>query len=396
MNSFFTKVCRLPKSLSFRLQYKLRGHVPPVYNCVIEKGAKPQKRALLAYITTPFRLLPDNPTSNQFSNNGIAKSIVKTLNRLNYIVDIIEYSDIKFRPKKNYEFFIGHLGYNFEAIADSLPSSIPKIYFATTPHWAISNAAEEARFNSLEERRGVRLKPDRHIEYSEDSAYKIATGIICLGNASSTSSYNNFKSVWHLNNAAYHDNHFELTVKDYEAGRKRFLFFSGPGNVHKGLDLLLEAFSKVNAELFICQQIEADFRAVYNYELMELPNIHLVGHIWMRTPEFYNLVECCNFVILPSCGEGQPGSVVECMHQGLIPVVSEEDHIDTLDYGVTLKNTSVEEIVKVVQQLTQESAERCQQMSQRTREAALRDFSEKAFLENMELILAGFRNNNRR
>jgi len=92
----------------------------------------------------------------------------------------------------------------------------------------------------------------------------------------------------------------------------------------------------------------------------------------------------CNFVIFPSCAEGQPGSVIECMHQGLIPVVSRESNIDTDDYGITLSECSIEEISRVVSDLTKCPPERCEEMSLKTRKTSVNDFSADAFSKNLE------------
>jgi len=80
------------------------------------------------------------------------------------------------------------------------------------------------------------------------------------------------------------------------------------------------------------------------------------------------------------------------MHQGLIPVVSQESNIDTSDFGITLDTCSIEEIAEVVRDLSQRSPEWCQEMSRRTREVALKEYSVDSFLRNMreaiEYVLA--------
>ena len=47
------------------------------------------------------------------------------------------------------------------------------------------------------------------------------------------------------------------------------------------------------------------------------PNIHPVGWVTVNGSEYNELVRKCAFVILPSCSEGQSGSVVQCMYSGL-------------------------------------------------------------------------------
>ena len=91
----------------------------------------------------------------------------------------------------------------------------------------------------------------------------------------------------------------------------------------------------------------------------------------------------CNFVIHPTCAEGSPGSVIECMNQGLIPIVSREAAIDVDGFGILLDQCSIEEIVRVVRDVSQRPPEWCEDMSARTRDVAIAQFSETAFHRNM-------------
>jgi hypothetical protein len=89
------------------------------------------KRALVSYLTKPFRLLPNDPLNLLFSNIGIARSIVQVLDDLGYIVDIVEWKDTKFIPDRHYDLFIGHGGHNFERITRNLSLRTIKIHFSS-------------------------------------------------------------------------------------------------------------------------------------------------------------------------------------------------------------------------------------------------------------------------
>jgi len=102
------------------------------------------------------------------------------------------------------------------------------------------------------------------------------------------------------------------------------------------------------------------------------------------TLEPNEVLKCAVLSFYPSCADGSPKAVVECLHQGLIPVVSREAGIDTGDYGVTLENCSVDEITRVITDLSRKSPDWCADRSRRAREAALNKFSETAFHENMK------------
>ena len=346
-------------------------------------------RALLSYITRPFRITPRDPDNVRFSNIGIARGIVQTLNELGYVVDVAEWEDTAFVPERRYALFVGHGGINFERIARALGPETRRIYFSTGAYWRFHNEQELARVKALNERRDAALPPDRYIHYSEEWANENAEAIVCLGNESLRKTYGRFPSVRHLNNAAFPVRDGNHTRKYFAAARRNFLFFAGGGNVHKGLDLLLEVFSRVDAHLWICQLLMPEFARTYRRELEELANIHYVGWVPVRSPEFRALVERCAYTILPSCSEGCAGSVVECMHHGLIPVVSRESFVETSDYGITLRDCSIETIAQTVEELSQRPTGWLEEMSQQTLRAAESEFSESAFRGNLKVALGG-------
>lgn len=56
---------------------------------------------------------------------------------------------------------------------------------------------------------------------------------------------------------------------------------------------------------------------------------------WFRIasdPEFAALTRRCAAVVYPSCSERTAGSVITCLHAGLILIVSKESGVDTEDF----------------------------------------------------------------
>ncbi len=345
------------------------------------------KRALVAYIVEPFSIAKDDPHFLSHINMWCAQEMVRVLNQLGYTVDVVDYRDASFIPRKKYDLFIGHGGINFEKIAQRICDSTTKIYFSTGCYWKFHNEQELARFAALSERRGVNLPGDRFIKNSEEGALLIADGIIGIGNDFTRKTYAGFSPVIMLNGTSLFDDHYERHYKDFEAGRAHFLYFAGSGPVHKGLDLLLEGFVGLEQHLWICSKIGQQFEKVYSDELHNLRNIHLVGWVQPRSPKFYELMSTCNYVIFPSCSEGQAQSIVECMNQGLIPVVTQACGLDVEGCGVILDPCTIEEITRVVLRLASLSGDQCKMMSVKARRAATSNFSEYAFANNMKNAL---------
>jgi len=356
-----------------------------LYDLVLQQNESQPltKRALLSYIVHPFSIPRDDPRFLHHINIWHAQEIVRILNQLGYIVDVVDCRDANFVPRKRYDLFIGHGGIHFEQIAQRLSDSTIKIYFSTGTYWRFHNEQELARFAALRERRGVDLPADRFIHDSEEGALLAADGIVGIGNDFTRKTYARFSPVIMLNSTSLFDDHYEPNDKDFEEGRAHFLYFAGSGPVHKGLDLLLEVFLELEQHLWICSSIDQRFAEVYSDELHNRSNIHLVGWVQPRSARFYELMNSCNYVILPSCSEGGAQSVVECMNQGLISIVSRACGLSVDGYGVILDPCSIEEIARVIPMLSSYFVTRCREMSVRARKAAITDFSEAAFCRNM-------------
>lgn len=355
-----------------------------------EMKGKTTRRALLSYVTDRLAIQRHDPRFLQHIVIWHCQEIVRILNRMGYRVDVVSYDDRTFTPSRQYDLFVGHMGINFERITSALPPQTKKIFLANTNHWDFHNKRELARFASLKERRGVDLPLvyDRFLHYPEEGALLAADGIVGFGNAFTRSTYRDFSSVINVNNVVLADDHFDGQHKDYEAGRNHFLFFSGPGNVHKGLDLLLEAFMQMSDQhLWICTQIEEQFEEVYKLALHHRGNIHLLGLIQPRSATYYDLVDRCNFIILPSCSDAAAQSVDEGMNQGLIPIVSRECTLDVDGLGFYLDPCTIDEIVNAVTTAHKFSAEECRKMSLAARHEAAMDCSEEAFSRNMQRAL---------
>ncbi len=338
--------------------------------------------ALVSYITAPIRMgLKYQPY--MFSNAGIARSMVKVLVEMGYVVDLIDWTCMDFKSDKGYDLFVGHAGANWEYLSRNVVGQAVKIYFATGIYWRQFNRREAERFAALERRRGVRLPYDRWIQHSEEFACHDADGIVCLGNGHAAESYRQFPVCFNLNNGCYADDRYNPSSKDFESGRRRFLYFGSTGNVHKGLDLLVEAFMQLDAELWCAGRLEPAFAEVYGQILAGHPNIHFVDWVELRSPLFYKLINLCNCTIFVSCAEGSSGGVVECMNQGLIPIVSRDVTIDVDDFGIMLQNNSVEEIARTVREVSAKPAEWHREHSIKARQAALRDYSQQAFEKNL-------------
>ena len=126
-----------------------------------------------------------------------------------------------------------------------------------------------------------------------------------------------------------------LDGKDFARARRHFLFFASRAQVQKGLDLLLEIFPRLpGLDLYVCSMFEGekDFCECHHLELYQTPNVHPIG--WIQVNSRSSASGAALRVRDPSeLPEGEPGSVVQSMAAGLIPLVTREAGIEQTSSG---------------------------------------------------------------
>jgi glycosyltransferase involved in cell wall biosynthesis len=171
--------------------------------------------------------------------------------------------------------------------------------------------------------------------------------------------------------------------KDFQSCRKNFLWFGSEGLVHKGLDIVLEAFAEMpDFQLIVCGPIskEKDFEKTYYKELYETQNIQTVGWIDIKGQKFIEIADKCIGLIYPSCSEGGGGGVITCLHASLIPIISYESSVDINDeFGIILKNCSLDEIKYSIEFISNLSAEKLESMARKAWEFARENHTKEAF-----------------
>ncbi len=346
-----------------------------------------ERRALLSYITHPFSIPPDDPRSLRHINIWHAHQIVLALNAMGYLVDVIDYRDLGFTPRVNYDLFIGHGGINFASIAKHLPTKTRRVYFATGACWSFHNQEEKKRFEALRSRRSVNLPVDRLIVHSEEEALQLAEGILGIGNEFTRQTYVGYSNVEMIPGTALYDDFPDWYPKDFDLARSNFLFYASRGNVHKGLDLLLEAFANLEQHLWIMAPMEAAFRRLYETELYHRANIHTLGWVQPRSLTYYQLMARCGWCILPSCSEGQSQSVIDAMNQGLIPIVSLAAGVDVEGFGYWIEPVTIENIRSLVIQATSLPVNEIARRSKASRQTAQAVYGEARFVPNFQQAL---------
>ncbi len=197
---------------------------------------------LLSYIIEPFLLEDGEPVSNAHTHDWESLQIGKTFLNLGYAVDVIDYRDRIFVPRKNYSFFVAART-NFQRIAQLLNKDCIKILHAETSHWLFNNSAAYKRCLAVQKRKGITLQTYKMVE--PNWAIEYADYVTIKGNRFTISTYSYArKPFFRTSNPACILYPLEEN-KNYETCKKNFLWFGSDGLVHKELDLVLEAFAGI-------------------------------------------------------------------------------------------------------------------------------------------------------
>jgi hypothetical protein len=281
------------------------------------------RRALLLYLVAPFR-----SGEEVFVHQNLLQilEIVKALGEFQFDVDVMNFSDRRVRLQRKYDLVVDiHPGLN-PVYAGALSPSAIRIAYLTGSNPTFTNRAEEGRLEALYRRRGIRLKRRRYAKPFRKEEIESFDAVLLIANDRNSRTYDEFslKNVHLVPNIGYGF----LRSDDFSRKSTRdFLFLASLGQVHKGLDLLLEVFSgNPGIRLHVCSSFrhERDFCRAYERELFGSRNIFPVGFLDITGSRFREITGICSYVVMPSCAEGIAGSVLTAMSSGLVPIVSPE------------------------------------------------------------------------
>ncbi len=301
---------------------------------LVDWAIEPKKKSLFQY------------HSNQWEN----KELVQSLLKLGYNVDVIFYKNLLFKPHKDYRVIID-LGTHFNFW--KLPPNCLKVQYLTGSDPFYQNQKEQQRCQSLNQRRKACCQPKRFLDDAQElrSSLEKADIAILLGNKHTLNTYpKNLRSKIHLLNLTGSDLSNTAKQKDFipPPSDRGILWIGGAGAILKGLDRLLEVFSKhPEWHLHIAGKIqsEKDFVEVYQKELFETKNIHCYGLVQPNSDLFKQILSKCVAFVNASGSEATSTAAITALNAGLYPIISRDAGIDLpKGKGIYLETCSISEI----------------------------------------------------
>lgn len=272
-------------------------------------------------------------------------------------------------------------------IGGDIKENAIKIVYITGSNPIINNARSLKRLEEAEKRCGVDITTVscRLGEPFSKEIEKFSAAFF-IGNSHNMRTFDaiyNMPPVHYLINSGYM---LDIPFDRREKKCNSFLFFASSGQVHKGLDLLLDIFSQkyFPCELYICSAYgnEPQFVAAYKKELFDMPNIHAMGFIAINSKKFADIVKKCAYLIVPSCAEGQMGSALTVMSAGVIPILSQECGFDD-DEAILLPDCELETIKNIILEYSQKSMDWVDKKSHEVIDMTRKKHSKEMFIQSL-------------
>ena len=277
-------------------------HVTPVPSIVLNVNkANYDKKCLLVYITNPF---VSKEIGVFHQNQWQAVEMARVIGTFKYNVDVVQCSSTEAaqQVKGKYDLIVGLIPRGVDYWSGHMNEGCKLVAYMTSMNLGITRINSMQRVMELYQRRGVILVSSAIVDnmvLTKDLENFDAAWFI--GNTYNFYSYKNFNMppTYYIKNSGYN---FDWLHKDIIRNKKNFIYFSSGKQVHRGLDLLLEIFSKpdFDCNLYICGPFmgEEDFCSEYKRELFETPNIFPIGFVDINGEEFRELTEKCAYTLM--------------------------------------------------------------------------------------------------
>lgn len=332
----------------FKIEYKYQSDeiLRNVFNSNFNK------KVLLAYIKTPFFF----PIDRSHSNKIECFTAAEIFHNVGYQVDIIDFRNESFRNYDCYEIVYG-FGIAFENSFYSRNTKLKRIFYGTGCCPLYSNIESTKKVISFYERTNFFLPESARLVKEALSLSMLASNaIIALGNEFVLNTYrmvgSEITKYFSLNAFYFKTCDIDIENKDFKKAQNHFLWFGSPGLLHKGLDILIEIFSKSpNIVLHICGAWpdEKRFIEIFQKEIEQCRNIKKHGFIDIDSDEFKKLMDTCAFVVFPSVSEGGAVSILNVMgNGGLIPIISKSVGLDVDKFGWQIDNVDINDFEMII------------------------------------------------
>ncbi|MDE5678593.1 glycosyltransferase [Phocaeicola sp.] len=349
----------------------------------ISRVPESEKWVLISYLPEVF-YHQDNPYYMKVHQNRYEMiRINKVFNKLGYNTLIVSYNSTVVPENLNVKIVFG-IEPAFVHLSQMYPDAY-KIYYATGAYFKHQNGMIKKRTDEFNKYFNVNLPYRRMVQ--EHNSVDIADCILQIGSQFTLKTYPE-KYRQKITIIDQSSMNFQKAIQRILKPTRNYIWLGSSGNVLKGLDLVLNFFiSNPQYTLYIVGPMEEEFKKIYSKSITH--NIHLCGFVNMDSCRFMEIAANCNFLIYPSASEGMPGSVINLMKLGVIPILSEWASVDDIkSLGFILNDLDIQSISMAVDWCNSLSDEEINRLSKKCSVYATKKYSIDNFEKQFETFIS--------
>lgn len=289
-----------------------------------------QKKVLISYLTKQFDIDYETATIGHPNINEV-NIIIAFFIKNNFVIDVAYCNDnyfIEQNSTRQYDVIFG-FGEVFRYFSKKSTKSL-KVIYCTENSPKIAFQKELERVGNYNKRNKTNIKTERAFSYYLDEDFKNSDYAIILQNEYNAVNFENLisreKTFLLKTTGLKNDNYiFDRFIPDT---KNNFIWIGSRGIIHKGLDLLVEAFTVTSSLNLHILGLNSKERSLLPRCLAK--NIHIHGFIDVKSDEFVKIMNSSSFCVLPSCSEAMATSILTGMRHGLVPLITRETGVDLL------------------------------------------------------------------
>lgn len=199
--------------------------------------------------------------------------------------------------------------------------------------------------------------------------------------------------LYHINVNGFFNEHFILKENTDTERCNSFVWFGSTGVIHKGLDILVEAFAKLPSKRLniygISKQEIAMIKPCIGRNTFLHEKINVMDNTFIS-----EVVEKNAFIVSLSCSEGMQSGVATCMLHGLIPIVTKETGYESQNFIFEFSDYHLDSVVNTILHTSSLSIAEINRLSRLVYDYAHKNFSLISFSNRFECIIKDLMKNN--
>lgn len=352
------------------------------------------KSVLISFSLSPFL----EGVKNEHTNFLECYTAAEIFHELGYTVDVINFDEELQIDYTKYNIIYG-FGESLEKAfyQDSAEQRIIKIFYGTGCNSTYSNKVSATRVIDFYKKCNI-LAPQSSRVVAKSWRFQTLMSdlVIALGNDFVVSTYIidnqnlNCKSL-----PAFFFDVYDINIqnKNFESAQKHFLWFGSSGLLHKGLDLIIDIFSKrTDIFLHICgaSKSEIIFFNYYQPIIDKSSNIIDHGFINLDSELFREIMNTCGFVIFPSVSEGGcPATLNVMANGGLVPIITTYCGLDLDQLGFISDEISEQAFTELINKALAFPVGDIKNMSFMVKEFVRKNYSYNSYKNNLTQLIQG-------